>query len=121
MQKQQEPTLSWPAEKISSQRFILPAPTFTICCGVSNDDEILDIGGCLVILLYHRLNQKATALQLEITHNSSVRLFSLAEAAPTPPGCQAWEPGLLDKMTYGQSLALQRALESSCLAAWLRP
>ena len=30
-------------------------------------------------------------------------MFPLAEAAPTPPGCRAWEPGLLDKTTYGQS------------------
>jgi hypothetical protein len=43
--------------------------------------------------------------QREISHNSNAKLFSLAEAAPTPPGCRAWEPGLLDKTTYGQSPA----------------
>jgi hypothetical protein len=34
--------------------------------------------------------------------NSNIKLFSLAEAAPTPPGCRAWEPGLLDQ-AYEQS------------------
>jgi len=44
---------------------------------------------------------------------ANVKLFSQAEAAPTPvlsaaegpPGYRAWEPGLLDKTTYGQSPA----------------
>lgn len=38
---------------------------------------------------------------LEITHSSNVKLFSPAQAAPTPPACRAWEPGRLNKTTDG--------------------